>query len=78
MSDAIVCQPNSSTQTNGIFELRIKNAEGEEGVWTIDLKKTGTVYKGAAQPKADVTLIMGDDTFASLADGKVRLMCFQH
>lgn len=58
-------------KTNGIFELRIKNSEGEEGVWTIDLKKTGTVYKGPAQPKADVTLIMADDTFASLADGKV-------
>ena len=26
-------------------------------VWTIDLKKTGTVYKGEAKPKADVTLI---------------------
>jgi len=58
-------------KTNGIFELRIKNNEGKEGVWTIDLKKTGTVYKGSAQPKADVALIMADETFQALADGKL-------
>lgn len=45
-------------QANAIFELRLKNSAGKEAVWTIDLKKTGTVYKGAAKPKADVTIIM--------------------
>lgn len=44
-------------QTNGIFELRVKNTEAKEAIWTIDLKKTGTVYKGEAKTKADVTLI---------------------
>ena len=39
--------------------------------WTIDLKKTGTVYKGKAQPKADVTIVLGDDTLLALASGKV-------
>jgi SCP-2 sterol transfer family len=52
--------------------LRIKTAEGKEGVWTIDLKKDGTVYKGPAKSKADVTLIMSDETLESLAGGKVR------
>ena len=60
-----------AVKANGIFELRIKNAEGKEGVWTIDLKKTGTVYKGDAKPKADVSIILSDDTFLQLADGKV-------
>ena len=36
------------------------------------MKKTGTVYKGKAKPKADVTLIMADDTFVSMTEGKVR------
>ena len=34
------------------------------------MKKTGTVYKGEAKPKADVTLIMSDDIFTQLSDGK--------
>jgi hypothetical protein len=58
-------------QTNGIFELRLKNAAGAEGVWTIDLKKDGRVYKGEAQPKPDVTLILADDTLVQIAQGKV-------
>jgi len=35
------------------------------------MKKTGTVYKGKAQPKADVTIILADDTLIDLASGKV-------
>ncbi|ETW83242.1 hypothetical protein HETIRDRAFT_409133 [Heterobasidion irregulare TC 32-1] len=58
-------------KTNGIFELRVKNAAGAEGVWTIDMKKAGTVYQGEAKPKPDVTLLLSDDTFAALAEGKL-------
>lgn len=35
------------------------------------MKKTGTVYRGAAKPKADVTIILSDDTFTQLAGGKL-------
>lgn len=41
-------------------------------MWTIDLKKEGKVYKGKAKPKADVTLIMSDETLTQIAAGKVR------
>ncbi|KAF8512248.1 sterol-binding-like protein [Gautieria morchelliformis] len=58
-------------KTNGIFELRMKNPEGKEAIWTIDLKKTGTVYKGEAKPRADVTLIFDDDVFVQIASGKL-------
>ncbi|EJF64681.1 sterol-binding-like protein [Dichomitus squalens] len=58
-------------KTNGIFELQVKNAEGKEGVWTIDLKQTGTVYKGKPKSKANVTLILSDETFSQLAEGKL-------
>lgn len=71
------------SQSNGIFELRIKNDAGKEEVWTIDLKKTGTVYRGPAKPKSDVAILLADDTFLQLADGKVSYAidthrCFAH
>ncbi|KAA1467675.1 sterol-binding-like protein [Dentipellis sp. KUC8613] len=58
-------------KTNGIFELRVKNAAGEEGVWTIDMKNTGTITKGPASPKPNVTILLADETFAALAEGKL-------
>jgi putative sterol carrier protein len=59
-------------QTNGVFELRLKSGGGQEGVWTIDMKKDGRVYAGAAKPKADVTLLMDDGVFMQMAAGEVR------
>lgn len=50
----------------------MSNNAKEVATWTIDMKKTGTVYKGSAKPKADVTIIMSDETFTDLASGKVR------
>ncbi|KAI6013349.1 hypothetical protein PISMIDRAFT_677190 [Pisolithus microcarpus 441] len=58
-------------KANGIFELRITNGNKQEAVWTIDMKEKGTVYKGPAQSKPGVVLLMSDDTFAQLADGKL-------
>ncbi|KAH9994851.1 sterol-binding-like protein [Russula vinacea] len=60
-------------KNNGIFEFRVKNADGKEAWWTIDLKKTCTVKKGEAKSlglKQDVTIILSDETFVELADGK--------
>ncbi|KAF9649258.1 sterol-binding-like protein [Thelephora ganbajun] len=58
-------------KTNAIFELQIKNKEGIEATWTIDVKNEPKVYKGAADTKPGVTLIMGDETFQALAEGKL-------
>ncbi|EJD48917.1 sterol-binding protein [Auricularia subglabra TFB-10046 SS5] len=58
-------------KVNAIFEMQLKNGAGKQATWTIDLKKTGTVYKGPAKPKADVTIIMDDATFVDLATGKL-------
>ncbi|PFH52898.1 hypothetical protein AMATHDRAFT_73738 [Amanita thiersii Skay4041] len=59
-------------KTNGIFELQVTNSSKETVTWTIDMKKTGIVYKGQAKPKADVTLILSDDTLCDLASGKLN------
>lgn len=60
-----------SLQADGIFELQVTNNARETVTWTIDLKKTGTVFKGKAEPKAGVTIILSDDTLVDLASGKV-------
>jgi len=57
---------------NGIFQMNVKSGSGKEGTWTIDFKKEGKVYQGTAKPKADVTINLSDDTFQSLADGKLN------
>lgn len=61
-------------QNNGVFEFLVKNAAGKEASWTIDLKKTGTVKRGEAKShglKADVTILLSDETFVDIAEGKV-------
>ncbi|EOD43788.1 Lipid transfer protein [Neofusicoccum parvum] len=57
-----------------VFAFTIKNQAGETESWYIDLKKTGTVGKGAAPEggKADVTLLLSDNDFASLVSGKAN------
>ncbi|KAG9051072.1 hypothetical protein FS837_012579 [Tulasnella sp. UAMH 9824] len=58
-------------KSKAIFELLIKNKDGKEQSWVIDLKKEGKVVKGKPQGvKPDVTLIM-DETFTDLASGKI-------
>ncbi|KAL0564039.1 hypothetical protein V5O48_018017 [Marasmius crinis-equi] len=59
-------------KTNGIFEFKVKNAQGKEETWTIDLKKTGTVTKAPAKPKADVTIQCDDSTFVALSNGELN------
>ncbi|OMP82454.1 Fatty acid-binding protein [Diplodia seriata] len=57
-----------------VFAFTIKNQAGETDSWYIDLKKTGTVGKGAAPEggKADVTMLLSDNNFASLVAGKAN------
>ncbi|WVQ74354.1 hypothetical protein IAR50_003954 [Cryptococcus sp. DSM 104548] len=54
-----------------IKKLNVKNSQGKEAVWVIDLKNEGNVTKGPAK-KPDVTITLSDDTFMGLADGKVN------
>ena len=74
-------------QTNGIFQLNIKNKEGKEVSWVIDAKEKGEVTKGAAkkagelslfhslkivtQNGLDCTISMSDDTFAQLVSPEI-------
>ncbi|KAF7316938.1 SCP2 domain-containing protein [Mycena chlorophos] len=70
MSDA---EKNAQVKkVNGVIELEVTNAEKATTTWTLDLKNTGTVSKGKAPKKADVTVILSDDTLVDLASGKLN------
>ncbi|OWZ61471.1 hypothetical protein AYX14_06432 [Cryptococcus neoformans] len=58
-------------KTNGVFQLNVKNSQGKEAIWVIDLKNEGKVTKGPAN-RPDVSISLSDDTFIGLADGKVN------
>ncbi|KAG9307206.1 hypothetical protein G9A89_017034 [Geosiphon pyriformis] len=60
------------SKAKGIFEFRIKNPEGNEQVWTMDLKKNGTVQIGPGKEKPDIVLTMADNTFVDLYSGKLN------
>ena len=62
-----------NAQNNAIFELKVKNAAGKETIWTIDLKSAALVKKATAKSldlKQDVTVILSDETFMDIAEGK--------
>ncbi|RMY53364.1 hypothetical protein D0865_05293, partial [Hortaea werneckii] len=57
-----------------IFAFTLKNDQGKEESWHIDLKETGTVGKGLAPQgkKPGVTLVLSDVEFAKLISGKAN------
>ncbi|KAJ7052553.1 SCP2 sterol-binding domain-containing protein [Mycena amicta] len=59
-------------KVNGIIVLQVTNPAGDTASWTLDLKKEGTVSLGPAKTKADVTVILSDDTLVDLASGKLN------
>ncbi|KAI9932676.1 hypothetical protein ASPWEDRAFT_33592 [Aspergillus wentii DTO 134E9] len=61
-------------KANAVVAFNLKNADGKEEAWHLDLKKDGVVAKGAAPAggKADVTLNLSDADFASLVSGKAN------
>ncbi|KAJ6014821.1 hypothetical protein N7540_009412 [Penicillium herquei] len=62
------------SQAKAIVAFNIKNAEGKEESWHLDLKNKGEVGHGAAPAggKADVTLNLSDVDFQSLVSGKAN------
>lgn len=43
-------------KVNGIFELVLKNTQGTEQTWTLDIKNKGEILSGKSSEKADVVL----------------------
>ncbi|RAK77928.1 SCP2 sterol-binding domain-containing protein [Aspergillus fijiensis CBS 313.89] len=61
-------------KAKAVVSFSLKNSEGKEESWYLDLKDKGVVGKGAAPQgeKADVTLSLSDEDFGSLVSGKAN------
>lgn len=56
-----------------VLAITLKNKEGKEVSWLLDLKKDGTLVKvDGAPPKNDVQLLLKDVDFVKLANGKAN------
>lgn len=56
-----------------VIAITLKNKEGKEVSWLLDLKKDGTLVKvDGAPPKNDVQLLLKDVDFVKLANGKAN------
>ena len=50
----------------------MKNEEGKEQIWTLELKKDGTIQTGKGSAKPDIIISLSDETFVDLASGKLN------
>lgn len=55
-----------------VIVITLKNKEGKEQSWVLDLKKEGKVSKADTPPKSDVQLLLKDADFVKLASGKAN------
>ncbi|CEJ80237.1 Putative SCP-2 sterol transfer family protein [[Torrubiella] hemipterigena] len=62
---------NAIKQGGAIFAFTIKNKAGETASWNLDLKNAGKVSQGLGD-KPTVTLVLSDDDFTNLAQGKAN------
>ncbi|KAJ1558672.1 hypothetical protein HK405_013199, partial [Cladochytrium tenue] len=61
-------------KVRGVFHIVLKNGAGEEQAWTLDLKNadSASVVSLGKVGKGDVTLLMSDDTYVDLVEGKIN------
>uniref|UniRef100_A0A1D1Z579 Oleate-induced peroxisomal protein POX18 n=1 Tax=Anthurium amnicola TaxID=1678845 RepID=A0A1D1Z579_9ARAE len=72
ITDNEVKKKETIKKVNAIFEFNVKNNEEKEQIWTLDLKKDGTVQIGKGSTKPDIIINLSDDTFVDLASGKLN------
>lgn len=52
--------------------ITLKNKEGKDQSWLLDLKNEGSIKKVDSVPKSDVQLLLKDADFVKLANGKAN------
>jgi 3-hydroxyacyl-CoA dehydrogenase/3a,7a,12a-trihydroxy-5b-cholest-24-enoyl-CoA hydratase len=73
LSEGIKADPGLLKRVNGIYEFNIVGKGDAKSVWTVDLKNPpGSVFKGPGKTKADCTIIVSDENFINLINGKMN------
>lgn len=75
LSDGLKDESIKKKAINGVkavIVITLKNKEGKDQSWVLDLKKDGTVSKADTPPKSDVQLLLKDADFVKLAGGKAN------
>jgi len=73
MASRLEAQPDIAAKVGAVFQWNITDNGKPVASWTADLKsKPGQLYSGEARTKADVTLILDDDTMVGLVTGKLN------
>eukprot|EP00002_Diphylleia_rotans_P015654 TRINITY_DN302_c0_g1_i1.p2 TRINITY_DN302_c0_g1~~TRINITY_DN302_c0_g1_i1.p2 ORF type:complete len:259 (-),score=84.00 TRINITY_DN302_c0_g1_i1:218-994(-) len=70
MSAGIAADPSVAKKVNGVIQFDISAGDKKQS-WTVDLKNKAVVKAGAAE-KADLTIIITDENFVALANGKLN------
>lgn len=55
-----------------VIVITLKNKEGKDQSWVLDLKNKGEITKADKVPKSDVQLLLKDADFVKLANGKAN------
>lgn len=55
-----------------VIVITLKNKEGKDQSWVLDLKNKGEIAKVDKPPKNDVQLLLKDADFVKLANGKAN------
>lgn len=75
LSDGLKDDAIKKKAINGVkavIVITLKNKEGKDQSWVLDLKKDGTISKADSPPKSDVQLLLKDADFVKLASGKAN------
>lgn len=61
------------SKVNAVFQFEVSNKAGKKQTWFVDFKKEGKVGTGAPPSgKPDMTVVVGDDDFVSIANGSLN------
>lgn len=63
---------NLVKKIKGIYCFKVKNADGKDGVWVVDVKNGKGEVKFDSKDKADCTLTMKDEDLFNLMTGKMN------
>ncbi|KAK3735896.1 hypothetical protein RRG08_041082 [Elysia crispata] len=59
-------------KVKGIFQFKVKNSNGQEASWTVDVKNGNGSVKLNSKDKADTVIIMTDENLFNLMQGKLN------